>query len=67
MITITVNGNKKTFEKPLSLQEAVEVLQLKGQRMAVEVNGEVVPKSRYGTYTLKDGDCLEVVVAVGGG
>jgi sulfur carrier protein len=67
MITVFVNGEQKNFAQPVTLQEVLEILQLKGQRMAVEVNGEVVPKSCYGTYTLKDGDCLEVVVAVGGG
>ncbi len=67
MITILVNGEHKNFAQPIALQEALEILQIKGQRMAIEVNGEVVPKSRYGDYILKDGDRLEVVIAVGGG
>ncbi len=67
MITILVNGEQKSFAQPIALQEALEILQLKGQRMAIEVNGEVVPKSRYSDYILKDGDRLEVVIAVGGG
>lgn len=67
MITILVNGEQKSFAQPITLQEALEILQIKGQRMAVEVSGEVVPKSRYGDYILKDGDRLEVVIAVGGG
>ncbi|MEP6656103.1 MAG: sulfur carrier protein ThiS, partial [Betaproteobacteria bacterium] len=40
---------------------------LAGKRIAVERNGEIVPRSRYGEMTLEDGDTLEIVVAVGGG
>jgi thiamine biosynthesis protein ThiS len=38
MITIIVNGKPTGFAQPLTLQEALESLQLKGQRMAIEVN-----------------------------
>lgn len=36
-------------------------------RIAVECNGEIVPKDRYGQMTLQDGDTLEIVSFVGGG
>ena len=40
---------------------------LAGKRIAIERNGEIVPKSRFAHTQLADGDKLEVVVAVGGG
>ncbi len=38
-----------------------------GKRIAIEKNGEIVPRSQYGETQLRDGDRLEIVVAVGGG
>ncbi|MFN4212082.1 MAG: sulfur carrier protein ThiS [Devosia sp.] len=40
---------------------------LVGKRLAVERNGEIVPRARHGEVELTDGDQLEIVVAVGGG
>ena len=37
------------------------------KRIAVECNGDIVPKAEYGETVLKDGDCVEVVSFVGGG
>ncbi|HRH13743.1 MAG TPA: sulfur carrier protein ThiS, partial [Azonexus sp.] len=45
----------------------VAALALTGKRIAVERNGEIVPKSQHATTTLAAGDQLEIVVAVGGG
>ena len=42
-------------------------MQLSGKRIAIELNGEIVPKSSHASTQLRDGDKLEVVVAVGGG
>ena len=43
------------------------VLGLQGKRVAIEVNGELVPRSQHGQHTLVDGDRIEVVEAIGGG
>jgi sulfur carrier protein len=45
----------------------LECLQLKGKRLALEKNGEIVPRSRFKQEMLYDGDKLEIVIAVGGG
>ncbi len=45
----------------------LDALELSGKRIAVEKNGEIVPRSRYADTALADGDTLEIVVAVGGG
>ena len=67
MIQVTVNGAPHRFEQPLDVAELVARLQLAGRKIAVERNGETVPKSAHGATRLADGDALEIVVAVGGG
>ena len=67
MIALTVNGEARSFEPPLNCQQLLERLNLAGKRVALERNGEIVPRSRFGEQALVDGDKLEIVVAVGGG
>jgi len=67
MITVTVNGEARQFEAALRFEQLVERLGLAGKRIAVERNGEIVPRSQFSTRALADGDRLEIVVAVGGG
>ena len=67
MISITVNGEHHQFNGPLNCADLLSRLELAGRRVALERNGEIVPRSRYGEQTLDDGDTLEIVVAVGGG
>ena len=67
MIQVTVNGAAQRFDAPLALAELVHKLALAGKKIAVERNGEIVPKSALGSTLVADGDRLEIVVAVGGG
>ena len=67
MIAITVNGEARRFEPPLNCRQLLERLNLAGKRVAVERNGEIVPRGRHADEMLADGDRLEIVVAVGGG
>ena len=67
MIAITINGQSRSFSDPLNVARLIEELELKGKRIALERNGEIVPRSQFGQVTLTDGDALEIVVAVGGG
>ncbi|TCJ15968.1 sulfur carrier protein ThiS [Parasulfuritortus cantonensis] len=67
MIEITVNGQARRYDAPLDVSRLLDLLDLTGKRLAVELNGEIVPKSQHATTPLADGDRLEVVVAVGGG
>ena len=66
-IRVTVNGAPREFPAPLTFTQFVEELALAGKRLAIEVNGEIMPRSRFGESRLSDGDRIEVVVAVGGG
>ena len=67
MIEVSVNGAAQAFEPDTSVAALLERLQLAGKRIAVERNGEIVPRSRFGETGLADGDRLEIVAAVGGG
>ena len=67
MIELVVNGEPRTFNAPLTVAQLVESLDLTGKRIAVERNGEIVPRSRHADIRLAGGDRLEIVVAVGGG
>ncbi len=55
------------LEAPLTVEQLIARMALAGKRIALERNGEIVPRSQYGQQTLIEGDRLEIVVAVGGG
>jgi sulfur carrier protein len=68
LIQITINGNPRTFDADINtVATLVEKLGLAGKRLAIERNGEIVPKSTFAEVSLKNGDKLEIVGAVGGG
>lgn len=67
MIHVTVNGKAHRFQQPLALSALLAGLELAGKKIAVERNGEIVPRSEHARTLLGDGDRLEIVVAVGGG
>jgi len=66
-IRITLNGSPREFPVALTFDQLLHDLELAGRRLAVERNGEIVPRSRFGEVRLADGDKVEVVMAVGGG
>jgi sulfur carrier protein len=64
---ITVNGEIKQLEKPISLDRLLELFSLPSQRIAVELNRQVVRKKDWGDTIVNDSDRIEVVHFVGGG
>jgi len=64
---IVLNGQAKILAGPLSIAALVAELGFTGKRIAVERNGEIVPKSTYEQVMIAAADRLEIVVAVGGG
>jgi len=65
---IQVNGIPRTLDAAArDVAALVRALGLEGKRIAVERNGEIVPKSRYADTPVQEGDRLEIVGAVGGG
>ncbi len=68
MIQFTINGNARQFDVDvLTVAQLVERLGLTGKRLAIECNGEIVPRSQFEQTQLQSGDKLEIVGAVGGG
>ncbi|MEE3319519.1 MAG: sulfur carrier protein ThiS [Pseudomonadota bacterium] len=63
---LTVNGDTLTLDGS-TIADLVSQLELTGRRLAVEVNREIIPKSQHGDVTLKEGDIVEIVHAIGGG
>jgi len=66
---LQINGEDKTFDLagPFTLAHLVESLGMKPDRVAVELNRDIVPRDRWSDTILNDGDRLEVVHFVGGG
>ncbi len=64
---IVVNGQERMLAAPITVVALLGELGMTGKRVAVEVNREIVPRSRHGEYRLKDSDRVEVVFAIGGG
>ena len=64
---ITLNGQHKSLKDVTTVAALVESLGYAGKRVAVERNGEIVPKSTYSSTPVAQGDQIEIVVAVGGG
>ena len=67
MITVTLNGERRQFEEALRFEQLLATLGLAGKRVAVERNGEIVPRGEFAAHSIAEGDRLEIVVAVGGG
>ncbi|HCK92492.1 MAG TPA: thiamine biosynthesis protein ThiS [Gammaproteobacteria bacterium] len=64
---VYVNGEQENWESALTVAQWLETKQMLGKRIAVEINGSIVPKSRFEEYEIKENDVLEVIAAVGGG
>ena len=65
---ILINGNIKQFDgENMTISALVVTLNLVGKRLAIEKNGEIVPRSQFVAVLLRNGDKLEIVGAVGGG
>lgn len=64
---IRLNGDRFPLDEGATVAALIDALALKGRRIAVEVNEEVVPRSRHAAHRLNEGDRVEVVHAIGGG
>ena len=66
-MTVIVNGEPKECPEGASLAQFIEHMQLKGDRVAVELNRQIAARSRWAEISLREGDRLEIVHFVGGG
>ena len=67
MLSIVVNGSSRVCTDQATIADLIRELALEGKRVAVERNGEIVPRSQHADTLLASGDRIEVVRAVGGG
>ncbi len=64
---IVLNGDTLTIQDGATVASLLDSQGLAGRRVAVEVNGEIVPRGRHGEHALAAGDKVEIVHALGGG
>ena len=64
---IIVNGEQRQVPDSYTAAQLVDAMGLAGQRIAMEVNLEIVPRSRHASHVLRAGDRVEIVHAIGGG
>ncbi|QWT46909.1 sulfur carrier protein ThiS [Azospira inquinata] len=64
---VTLNGEIRHFPAALTVAQLVTELGYTGKRIAVEINGDIVPRGRHADTLVAAGDHIEIVVAVGGG
>lgn len=67
MILLTINGQSHSFATAPTVTQMLARLELVARRIAVERNGEIIPRSQFDIITLSADDHVEIVVAVGGG
>ena len=67
MIKLQINGKPVELEQPVPLVLYIEQLGVNPRTVAVELNGEIIERSRFAATMLKDGDRVEIVRMVGGG
>jgi thiamine biosynthesis protein ThiS len=67
VINLTVNEKPREMERAMSLLEFLQELGINPRIVAVEHNGEIIRRERYGETPLAEGDVLEIVRMVGGG
>lgn len=66
-VSVRVNGQTLDLPTPLSVRQLLQRLRLPERGVAVEVDGRIVPKSEWDSYTLQNGARMELVQMVGGG
>ncbi len=64
---IQLNGESRDIPDHSTAQDLVNLLELHGKRLAMEVNHEIVPRTVYAGHLLHEGDAVEIVHAIGGG
>ena len=66
-LELTVNGQTMRLEAPVTVAQLLRALERDERRVAVEVNGQLVPRENHTSVQLAAGDAVEIVGFVGGG
>ncbi len=67
MITIRINGETTRRPAGITLATLLDDLALQNKRLAVEINQEIIPRSRFDEHVIQEHDQIEIVQAIGGG
>jgi sulfur carrier protein len=67
VITVNINGEARQLPSSTTVARLIEEMGLAGKRIALELNGGIVPRSAFAVQQLSENDKLEIVIAVGGG
>ena len=67
VISLSLNGEQQRVSSDCTLQQALQQWDLDDKKVATAINGDFVPRSRYATTPLNNGDQIDVVAPVGGG
>ena len=64
---LIINGERREFAEEITLADLIKLLELSSERVAVELNLNVIRRADWINISLKDGDKLEIIHFVGGG
>ena len=64
---IVINGESKIVCEKITIQQLIQDLGMAQQKLALEVNQEIVPRSTFSEHLLQSGDIVEIIHAIGGG
>ena len=64
---LIINGDQRLIDSSYSLMDLLVSLEMTQGHIAVELNGEIIPKSTFQQQQLSDGDKIEIIQAIGGG
>ena len=67
MLEVIVNGENRSFSGSVSVSQLIQDMKLQGKRIAIEINGEIVPASQHASHLICNDDRIEIVGAIGGG
>ena len=66
-MNIQVNGKSLEVIEPLTIVDLIKQLDDQNQRIAIEINEAIIPKSNHAEFMISDNDKIEIIKAVGGG
>tara|TARA_A100000164_G_scaffold274202_1_gene246175 strand:+ start:271 stop:474 length:204 start_codon:yes stop_codon:yes gene_type:complete len=67
MAKIQINGKKIAFRQNFSILDVLKKYKLNKKKVAIELNGKILPQSKYNSRKLKNKDKIEIVQFIGGG
>lgn len=66
-MNVVLNGEEKEIQSGMTVEELLDQLKISKERVAIEINMNIIPKGGFAEVALKDGDKIEIVSFVGGG